>query len=230
VNRWQAVIFDLDDTLYPEKDYVLSGFREVATWAEAHLDIPRKRGCAELERLFEQGVRGDTFDRWLVGHGLDPSRLTGRLVQVYRDHEPDLAPYPGVRELLGSLRRFCRIGLLTDGHLSVQKAKLVALRLASYFDAIVYSDEWGRYAWKPSTVPFAASLRALDVTPARTVYVADNPIKDFLGARRSGMLGIRLRHPGGEYTHLEPTTAEHAPDFTVPSLASLEQTLTNPES
>jgi putative hydrolase of the HAD superfamily len=225
VSRWQAVVFDLDDTLYPERDYVRSGFRAVAAWAEPHLGIPREQGCAELRRLFEQGVRGDTFDRWLASRGLDPVRLTGLLVQIYRDHAPELTPFPGARELLGALRRHCRLGLLTDGHLRVQKGKLEALGLGPYFDATIFADEWGRSAWKPSPIPFAAALGALGTEAARAVYVADNPAKDFLGARRSGLAGIRLRHPAGEHAHREPETPDHAPDLTVSSLAALEQIL-----
>jgi FMN phosphatase YigB (HAD superfamily) len=34
---WQGIVFDLDDTLYPERGYVLSGFKAVASCAEARL-------------------------------------------------------------------------------------------------------------------------------------------------------------------------------------------------
>jgi putative hydrolase of the HAD superfamily len=225
VSRWQAVVFDLDDTLYPERDYVRGGFHAAAAWAESHLGIPCGQGFAELWLLFEQGVRGDTFDRWLAAHGLAAAGLRERLVQAYRDHEPALAPFPGIRELLGALRGRCRLGLLTDGYLRVQQAKFAALRLAPAFDAAVFSDEWGRDAWKPSPIPFAAVLRALGADAAQAVYVADNPAKDFLGARRSGMAGIRLWRADGEYAPLEPATAEHAPDLTVTSVSALEQVL-----
>ncbi len=56
----RAVVFDLDDTLYPERAYVLSGFHAVAAWAEEQLKIPRRLGFAELRQLFEDGVRGNT--------------------------------------------------------------------------------------------------------------------------------------------------------------------------
>jgi putative hydrolase of the HAD superfamily len=56
----RAVIFDLDDILYPERAYVLSGFHAVAAWAEEQLKIPRRLGFAELRQLFEDGVRGNT--------------------------------------------------------------------------------------------------------------------------------------------------------------------------
>jgi putative hydrolase of the HAD superfamily len=228
VSRWQAIIFDLDDTLYPERDYVLSGFRAVAAWAAVHLGIPHTHGYAELRNLFEQGVRGDTFDRWLTAHDRHAPALTARLVQVYRDHEPELVPFTGVPELLGTLGQRCRLGLLSDGYLGVQQAKLRSLGLAAAFDAVVFSDTWGRTAWKPSPIPFTAILEKLETEATRAVYVGDNPAKDFLGARRSGLSAIWLRQAGGEYAHQEPPTAEHAPDFTIPSLAALERLLEAP--
>jgi len=228
VSRWQAVVFDLDDTLFAERDYVLSGFQAVAAWAETHLHIPCGQGFAELTNLFEEGVRGVTFDRWLAMHNLSAPALTARLVQVYREHEPALAPFAGIPELLDRLRRRCRVGLLSDGYLSVQQAKLRSLGLEACFDAVVFSDTWGRAAWKPSTTPFAAVLRALGTEASQAVYVGDNPVKDFLGARRNGLSGIRLRHTVGEHAHLDPPTAEHAPGFTVLSLTGLERLLTEP--
>jgi putative hydrolase of the HAD superfamily len=221
VGTWQAVVFDLDDTLYPERDYVLSGFRAVASLAEARLGIPAGEGFARLRGLFEDGVRGDTFDRWLAAAGVSDRRLVGEMVEVYRGHDPVLEPSPGVPELLASLRRRCRLGLVSDGPLPVQQRKLAALKLAPYLDAVVFSDRWGREAWKPSTRPFEAVLGELGADAGAAVYVGDNPTKDFLGARRVGMGTVWLRQGGGEYAHLSPPSDRHAPDHTVPSVSAL---------
>ena len=35
----RVAVFDVDDTLYLERDYVRSGFHAVATWAEETLDV-----------------------------------------------------------------------------------------------------------------------------------------------------------------------------------------------
>jgi len=229
VSRWQAIVFDLDDTLYPERDYVLSGFRAVAAWAETHLSIPTGQGFTELKRLYEQGVRGDTFDRWLAAHRMLPDALVPQLVQVYREHEPRLTPFPEVPELLDSLHRRYRMGLLTDGYLAVQKRKLDALGLARHFDAIVFSDEWGREAWKPNTKPFEAALQRLGVDASSAVYIAYNPLKDFVGARQVGLTALWVRRAGGEYVHQNPPTSQHAADLMISSLSELEQALTQLE-
>ncbi|MGI8827389.1 MAG: HAD family hydrolase [Chloroflexota bacterium] len=226
MGRWNAIVFDLDDTLYPERDYVLGGMKAVASWAEAELGIPSSHGFAELTELFEHGVRGVTFNRWLGSHGFLDETLIASAVHAYRAHRPVLRPFREVPALLTSLKREHQLGLLTDGYVEVQRGKLEALRLTPYFDAIVLSDELGRDAWKPSPKPFLALLERLGgPAPEYVVYVADNPSKDFLGARTAGLASIRVRRPGGEYSTLQPLTDAHRPDATIASLGSLEGAL-----
>ncbi len=218
MSRWQAIVFDLDDTLYPECDYVLSGMRAVAVWAQSELGLPAERSFAELRQLFEEGARGDTFDRWLSGHGL---RLDGRvaaMVRVYRRHRPQITLEPEVRELLIRIGRDHRLGLITDGYLEVQQRKVAALGIEDCFQAIVYSDAIGRDAWKPSTRPFEAVLQRLSVAADQTVYIGDNPGKDFRGARQVGMHTIRVRRPGGVYYDLQPACDDDAPHAEIATL------------
>ena len=218
----RAIVFDLDDTLYPERAYVLSGFRAVATWAEEHLGILQHQGFAELRRLFEDGVRGNTFNHWLESHRLKPDDWIPQMVRVYREHDPCIAPYAEVPDLLQRLRPRYRLGLVSDGYVEVQKRKLAALGLTSCFDVLVFSDEWGREVWKPNSRSFEIVLERLGVTESEAVYVGDNPNKDFLGARQAGMWTVWVRRSDGLYSHLEPPSAEYAPDAEIGTLSDLE--------
>lgn len=222
---WAAIIFDLDDTLYPERDYVLSGFRAVSQWAERHLGIPGESGYDELSRLFRAGVRGDTFNRWLSSHHLPAGPLVPQLVEIYRGHKPVIKPFRGIPAFLEGLHRRYRLGLVSDGYLQVQQGKLDALKLGRHFDAVVFSDEYGRDAWKPSTRPFEIVLKQLETEPSRAVYVADNPKKDFLGARNIGMYTIRVRVADGLYRQLEPESEAHAPHREISHPENLEKAL-----
>lgn len=231
MSELHAIIFDLDDTLYPEREFVFSGFRAVAAWAEDHLDIPGTDGYAGLVNMFNQKVRGDTFNRWLAAHGFAADHLARHLVQVYREHAPTIAPFPEVPMVLSHLRERYELGLVSDGYLAVQQRKLAALGLFTCFDAVVWSDEGGPDAWKPSLWPFKTVLERLgDIAPAEAVYVADNPGKDFLGARHLGLSTIRLRWPGGIYYAHEPPTPAHASDLIIDSLNFLEEALNTLES
>ena len=95
MSNWHAIVFDLDDTLYLESKYVLSGFRAVADWLCPKIKEDRHAGYRQLEALFNAGVRGDTFNVWLAGYRLAPEDWITPLVEIYRDHTPRLEPLPG---------------------------------------------------------------------------------------------------------------------------------------
>ncbi|MCO5186746.1 MAG: HAD family hydrolase [Anaerolineae bacterium] len=213
----------MDDTLYPEEAFVLSGFRAVAAWAGNQLDIEQETGYAELSSLYFSGIRRNTFNVWLGKYGLDTWEIVSQMVVVYREHKPNIAPYDVVPTLLAGLRRRYRLGIVSDGYLAVQQRKLNALQIASCFDAVVFSDEFGRNHWKPSTKPFREILQRLAVSGQRAMYIGDNPIKDFFGARQCGITTVWLQGNHGEYESLQPPTAEHAPDITVESRNDLYQ-------
>ena len=233
VQRWQAVVFDMDDTLYPEQAYVLSGFRAVAAWAATAIGVDAATGYAKFQALFNNGVRGDTFNQWLSHFNqLEPhatateiSAAVAPLIEVYRHHTPTLQPFPEAAALLPVLARHYQLGLVSDGYLAVQQRKWAALKVATYFCGVVFSDQWGRAAWKPSTTPFLEVLRLLHVEPAQALYIGDNPLKDFLGAKQVGMATIWLKHGAGEYSAQAPPTAAHQPDYTVTSWAALHSML-----
>lgn len=221
----RAIVFDLDDTLYPEHTYVLSGFRAVAKWVQENLGIRAGDALKELIHLFESGVRGYVFDRWLESRGFRPADWVLQMVRVYREHQPDIAPYPEVPALLVRLRPRYRLGIVTDGDAAVQRRKLSALGLEPLFDVIVVSGDWGKKAWKPSVYPFKMVLNRLGVSGCEAVYIADNPEKDFLGARAVGMRTVRIRLPEGLYSGLEPPTPEHAPDIELGGHGEIPQLL-----
>lgn len=222
MRRSRALIFDLDDTLYPERDFVASGFRAAGEWIASRFGLAAEQTAADLMALHDNGARGDTFDRWLEGHGLAVGGNLGGLVEAYRRHVPAIRPYDAVPGLLERLRGRYRLGLISDGLAEVQKRKLDALGLAASFEAVVFSDLYGREFWKPSIKPFEVALEKLECPAVEAVYIADNPLKDFLGARRLGMAAIRVRHPGGYYAACEPPTPEHAPDLEIDDIGRLE--------
>jgi putative hydrolase of the HAD superfamily len=225
--KLQAIVFDLDDTLYSERDYVLSGFQAVADWAAINLGIEAVTGYATLANLYFEGVRNNTFDRWLTLHNKDRSDIIPTLLDVYRQHTPKIEPFPEIVEILQTLAGSYKIGLVSDGYLAVQQRKWAALKLDAFFDAVVFSDSLGRENWKPSTAPFKLVLEKLDSLPEFSVYIGDNPRKDFFGARQLGMQTIWFKRALAEYGNLEPPGADYHPHLIAESLiqvlSSIEQ-------
>ena len=215
------IVFDMDDTLYPEADFVRSGHRAVAerVWQDLGADIE-----PELRRRFAAGQRGDLMSAALASLGIRTSDdYVGRvLVPVYREHAPTIRSHVETVPVLTELRaRGHRLALLSDGWAAVQRRKLAALGLGGFFDKIVITDELGPDAWKPSPVGFQQILSALGVTSTDAIYVSDNPLKDFVGPHRLGMRTVRIVRPGTEHGEALAPTPDHQPRRVIRSLREL---------
>ncbi|MDB4372201.1 HAD family hydrolase [Mariniblastus sp.] len=225
--RNKAVIFDMDDTLFLESSYVLSGFQAVAEWAESELQLSAIDSLKSLINIFENGARGNIFNLWLEHFNKRSSiELIQTIVKIYREHEPTISPFNEIPSLLNDLSRCFKIGLVSDGFLVVQKKKFAALQLRHFFDAVCFSDQLGREHWKPSAKPFELVSDKLQTPPENCIYVGDNPKKDFLGARNAGMQSIRIRIPGGQYEALEPEAKTFSPDEEIRSFVDLHLSIT----
>ena len=221
-----AVLLDLDDTLYPERDFVRGGFQAAAAALVA--DASRIRTTPDapatfelLWQQFQRGVRGSVFDAVLSQLNIprDPT-LIDELVRAYRSHEPQLTLFLDADRVLKILAPRYGLGILTDGPADVQRRKVKALDLQHRVESIVYSDDFGREQWKPSPIPYLELLRRLHVEPSHAVYVGDNPKKDFVGARRLGLQTVRVRRPNTEHAHVEPQPGYEA-DHEITSLDAL---------
>ncbi|HET7495593.1 MAG TPA: HAD family hydrolase [Candidatus Limnocylindrales bacterium] len=194
MTRPVAVLFDLDDTLYPERSFVDGGFRSVGRFLAPHIGSSPAAIARRLRTLHDRDGRGRLIQTLLgdLGRGDDPD-LVLAAVLAYRTHRPRLYPFPMVVETLGRLRAAgISTGLVSDGMSAVQRRKLAALpAVARQLDVIVLTDELGADYAKPSPVPFRVACRMLGVDPAASVYVANDPRKDFAGARAAGLATIR---------------------------------------
>lgn len=191
------VVFDLDDTLYLERDYVRSGFTSVGNWCATEWGV---HGIAEEAwRLFESGIRERIFDQALGATGIvvGPTSIAA-MVEVYRSHSPHIALSEDASWILATLGDGFPLCLLSDGYAMAQDNKIDALGVRSVFSQIVLTDTLGanRQYWKPSPEPFRLVMQRFVGKPQNYVYVGDNPAKDFIGARALGWSTVRLRCEG----------------------------------
>lgn len=189
----KAVVFDLDDTLFPESDYVESGFKAVAEYAEKTLGLDG--AYAELTELFERD-RARVFDRFAADHGLDGT-TAAQLTELYRDHKPELTLADDVKETLAKLRADgFKLGIITDGRPRGQRNKIAALGLETMVDKITITDELGGAEFrKPDPKAFELMCKELGVAPDEMMYVGDNPQKDF-AIGRTGIVTVRIVNDG----------------------------------
>lgn len=221
----KVIAFDLDDTLYPERMYVLSGFQAVSIWIEAEWGKPAAEVYRELETYFRNGVRGDTFNRWLEAHALMTNGNLHKMVEVYRDHLPHLKPYSDVLPSLNSLSGRFSLALITEGYRKVQGRKIDALGIRELFGFIHIGGEEERDNWKPNPYPFRKLCDHFSVRPSQAMYIGDNPAKDFHGARKLGMSTVRMLREDGLHRQVKAMDESYEADINVRDMAEFESTI-----
>lgn len=190
----RAAIFDLDDTLYEREQFVLSGFAAVADELERRFNLPAPWILATLKRARARGHAGRELQALCADHGL-PDSLIPELVDVIRRHRPALTLGSVAAAVIAQLRADgWRLGILTNGLPSTQRAKVEALGLTSRVDAVLYAEEHAP-GGKPSRAAFDAAVAAVGGVSGRVVFVGDNVVKDIQGARAAGLLTIRVAAP-----------------------------------
>ena len=219
----RALVFDLDDTLFPEREFVTSGFEAVDAWLRQSKSITGflEAGIA----AFNAGTRGTIFNAVLNRLGVsDKEELILQMVEVYRNHVPKIHLFEDAASALGHYAGRKQLALLTDGYLRVQQRKVVALGIAHRFSAMVFSDEGGRGAWKPSPAPYRRLMNSLQRPGDECVYVGDNPAKDFVTAKALGWHTVRVVREAGEYS-LSLSPESHQADVTIHSLEELQNSI-----
>ena len=217
------VAFDLDDTLYRELDYVESGFRAVADHVAALHPITSSRAYELLMASLRQHGRGRQFDDLLRAIGAFSLRERDVLVQVYRQHKPEIA-LPA--ESSSTLRSLAvdghRLFLVTDGNHHVQNRKVETLGIRSFVEHAYLTRRYGREATKPGTKAFELILARTQAKAADLIYVGDNPRKDFIGVRSLG--GSTIRVLTGDFADEVPAPG-YEPDLTVDSISEIPSAL-----
>ena len=185
----RALLFDLDDTLFLEEDFVASGLGAVADHCACACGAPAGELFDHLWYDFRRLGRTQIFDRFLKAYPM-AARDVAELVGVYRDHEPRLDLPALSRLTLKRARDVGRVGLVTDGAPRTQRHKVAALGLEAQVDLIVYA--WD-HAPKPDPAGFLHAARSFGLAPQDCVIVGDDPFHDVAAARAAGMACVRVR-------------------------------------
>ena len=190
----KAIVFDLDDTLYSEKEYVRSGYGKIAAV------IPEVEHAAEkLWSLFEE--KKPAIDELLKMENIPSEEVKKACLHAYRHQIPDIHLYEGVVEMIEEFRKNgLKIGIITDGRPEGQRAKLQVLGLESMVDEIIVTDEFGGPEFrKPNPKAFQVMREKLHVSYDEMCYVGDNTKKDFVAPKELGMKSIWFKNPDGLY-------------------------------
>jgi len=186
IDHQTCFVFDLDDTLFKEVDFLKSAYRHIAERLENEI------GKNIYSEMIDMRVAGlSVFDEIKNKYSFQNSIKD--LVFEYRFHFPKINLSLGAIDLLNGLKKQkATIGLITDGRSKSQRNKLKALEIENYFDHILISEEFG--SGKPDVRNFQYYMENFEATDF--IYIGDNFQKDFVSPNKLGCLTIGLLDDG----------------------------------
>lgn len=227
-----AVCLDLDGTLVDTVSGWHAAFAEV--WPELVAATPALSSIASAATAYDDVLRGymheahaaagdvewsdafvrAAFRRLIASdgspHDAVADALAGRYIEGANRY---MRLFPEVADALTRLRSRFKLGLISNGLVRDQRAKIESAAIADCFDVIVISEAVALR--KPDPAIFDYALERLDTRPARALYAGDNPEHDIAGARAAGMLSVWVHRGDGFFG-----PAPHA-DATVTDLDQL---------
>jgi len=198
----RAVLFDLDDTLWPIAPVIEQAERQVWAWLEQH--APAVAGAHSIDSLRQARMdklarephyhldlaalrRAGLLDAFAAS-GADAGRIDEAMA-VFAAARNLVAPYADVLDGLERLGRRTLIGSISNGN-----ADLRAIGLAHHFKVSLASHSFGQA--KPEPGIFLAACAELGVAPAEAVYVGDDVLLDVRGAQQAGLRAVWLNRTG----------------------------------
>ena len=189
-------VFDLDDTLYLEREFQYSAFRSIAG------QVKELTGIDCLDEMIRLSGSGENVFEWLessFGAGF-ASITTAGLLHHYRHHQPSISLARGAAIFLQQLTAMnLPMGIITDGRSITQRNKLKALGIETRFSEIIISEEFG--SAKPDPRNYSYFMKRY---PSGDFYFfGDNTARDFQAPLSFGWNCYCIKNNGH---HIHPQT------------------------
>ena len=195
----KAILFDLDDTLWPIAPVILQAEQTLYAWMAQHAPRVTERFSidnlrqARLALLASQpefhldlgALRRAGLTAAFEAAGEDLDKVEHAMIHFFAARNA-VVPYDDVVPALLRLKGRVLLGSITNGN-----ADLQAIGLAHHFDASLAAFQFG-FA-KPDPAIFQAGCRALGVAPREALYVGDDLRLDVQGAQQAGLRAVWLK-------------------------------------
>lgn len=204
-----VVLFDLDDTLFAHRESVELGIAahrstlggslaaadraaEFTRWNALEELHYHRYLTGELDFLQQRRERARGFVK-PYGLQLDDDAADAWFDAYLVHYERTWMLHDDVLQCLEALRP-ARFGVITNGSLEFQTAKIDGVALAPWLEHVIASGELG--VAKPDAAIFAEACRVFGVAPSDAAYVGDRLHTDAIGAARAGLRGVWLDRHG----------------------------------
>ena len=185
----KVIVFDLDDTLYNEIDFLKSAYKEIASIISDELLLDYTTIYEQMLEFYH--AKKNVFSEILSQYKLIYSCQD--LLNLYRNHKPNIKLTSDRKDVISWLKcNDISMGILTDGRSLTQRNKIEALGLNKYISEIVISEEFG------SEKPNINNYKHFETIfgQAQYFYIGDNIKKDFVTPNACDWITIRVLDNG----------------------------------
>jgi putative hydrolase of the HAD superfamily len=190
---YQAILFDLDDTLYDLRSYWTS--RLTRAFDQAILHHPHLNKAEMMRAALAEKVYMQQMPDFLRKYEIQDEALIAAISDAYRHNWfEELALAEDTVDTLRALQPRYKLGLVTNGPSRTQRAKIEHFGLAAYMDVLIVSEEVG--VAKPDPGIFAIALERLAMEPSKVLFVGDSVENDLHGAAAASLpfVWVNRRH------------------------------------
>lgn len=196
-----VVIFDLDDTLYKEVDFVLSAYQHIDRLLVAGYDLePKEAYYVLIKAKLENKNSFDELDSYLKEQNIVIPDAIDWMVNEYRYHVPLISLDKDAKRTLDRLHDSgIPMFIITDGRSITQRNKIKALGLDEYipWENIFISEDVGCDKTNPySFNRIRERCESLTDMVCKYIFIGDNPAKDFVVANKFGAMSFQLKDNG----------------------------------
>jgi len=166
------IVFDLDDTLFKEIDFVKSAYVYINSYINSRFNI-------DLSKNIKKCLSGEINFFNLINSKLYPDQNfpIEKYLELYRFHYPEIKLSKDTSVFFEKiLSHNIDFSIITDGRSISQRNKIKALGLYDLVKNIIISEETGFE--KPHLNNFKILNRIY--SNKKLIYIADNTSKDFL--------------------------------------------------
>ena len=172
INKNTHIVFDLDDTLYKEIDFVKSAYIYINKYIRSRFGIDF---FSQIQECIDDGINFYDYIISKLHHKHNFS--IEKYLELYRFHYPKLSLSTDTSEFLNNISdRKIGFSIITDGRSISQNNKIKALGLSHLAQNIIISEETGYK--KPHVNNFKIIEKVYP--DKKFLYIADNTSKDFL--------------------------------------------------
>jgi 2-haloalkanoic acid dehalogenase type II len=192
----KAILFDLDDTLWPIVPVIRKAEQTLHAWLEQHVPAVTSQWSIDSLRARRMVLMAENphfqIDLWALRHaGLTEAfiacdadhRMVDDAMAVFAHARNAVTPFDDVVPGLQRLGARVRLGSISNGF-----ADLQAIGLAQHFSVSLAAHSFG--SAKPDPAIFHAACDALAVHPSEAAYAGDDLQLDVVAAQNAGLRAI----------------------------------------